>query len=322
MQQWSPLDLAEGYHLALLFGVLDRIGVVDAMTKPRASRTLATKFGLDADLLEAGLELLSSRTNLVSGTVGAYSLTRACDDRARFLVRQYIGAYGRLMDLEGVLRGRRSSAALVDEREHARAFAALCGRRKSSLGDVVMKLRLNHVLDLGCGVGSLLLELSRRRRGFVGWGVDSNPYMCSFARRSLARAGNGRLAVYRGDCRQLDTVLPAHVFSRVEVVTAANLANGFFADGGAGAVKWLRHLKTVLPGRLCLIADYYGRLGVPRMSGPRHVSLHDWIQCISGQGVPPASFAGWKHLYASAGCKVLHHIDVDAGSYFVHLLHL
>jgi SAM-dependent methyltransferase len=237
-------------------------------------------------------------------------------------VRQYLGAYRRVADLDEVLRGRRSGAVLVDEKEHARAFAAVRGKRTTLVGNLVTKLGLNHVLDLGCGVGGLLLEVSGRRRGFVGWGVDSNPHMCRFARRALARTRYARIAIYRGDCRRLNAVLPDRVFSRVELITAANVANEFCRDGGAGVVKWLRHLKAVLPGRLLLVADYYGRLGKTGTPGPRHALLHDWVQLISGQGVPPARLADWKRLYASADCELQYEAKFDDGSYFVHLLQL
>jgi hypothetical protein len=66
VQQWSPLDLAEGFHLAQLFSALDRIGVVDAMMRPRVSSTLARRFRLDNDLVVS-----DNPADCIRATIGA-----------------------------------------------------------------------------------------------------------------------------------------------------------------------------------------------------------------------------------------------------------
>jgi hypothetical protein len=116
--------------------------------------------------------------------------------------------------------------------------------------------------------------------------------------------------------------VPNAVLTEVRSVTAASMANELFADGPARAVAWLRHLRGLLPGRTMLIADYYGRLGYWRTPPDRKVALHDYIQIISGQGVPPPDLRAWRGIYRKAGCTLLHALEDPAATNFVHILRL
>jgi hypothetical protein len=95
-----------------------------------------------------------------------------------------------------------------------------------------------------------------------------------------------------------------------------------FTDGHYQAVKWLRGLRQVLPGRPLLIADYYGRLGQKRVRLSRETLLHDFAQVISGQGVPPANASQWRAIYSRAGCQLIHIIEDKTTTRFIHILRL
>jgi SAM-dependent methyltransferase len=321
---WSVLDLAEGFHLAHALRALEQAGILESLHRPAAVRGLAARHRVDGAMLEAVLQMLASRTNLIAKRAGKYRVTRNYDAHARFMVDQYLGAYGgNAVQLGRILRDPSAAEKFIDRRQHAKAFAQASTLGADVVGDLVVRLGLDHVLDLGCGAGALLHVLAARRRAFVGWGVDINPWMCAAARRrgAAARAAR-RIAIYRGDCRDLGAVLPPAVVAQVRAITAASLANEFFARDGAAAVAWLAGLKAMFPGRIMLIADYYGRLGAAGRAARRQILLHDFVQVISGQGVPPAGLGAWKRIYRAAKCDLVGTIEDRAASFFVHILRL
>jgi hypothetical protein len=54
-----------------------------------------------------------------------------------------------------------------------------------------------------------------------------------------------------------------------------------------------------------LVADYYGLVRSGERIGPQEIALHNFVQAVSGQGVPPGSIAGWQQVYNAARCKLL-----------------
>jgi hypothetical protein len=93
-----------------------------------------------------------------------------------------------------------------------------------------------------------------------------------------------------------------------------------FGGSSPSISAWLRGIRKALPGRALLVSDYYGRLGCK--DGDRHpeILLHDYVQVISGQGVPPASAAEWEKIYASAGCRLVHILEDRTTTRFLHVL--
>jgi SAM-dependent methyltransferase len=320
----TAFDLAEGFYLANALLALDRGGILPSLARPATARALARKHRVDRNLLEATLELLANRTDLIARRGDKYRVGARYDAYARFVVRQYLRAYGaNAAALGRLLRKPAIAAGLIDRRAHAAAFAELATLGSLLLVDLVDQLGLDHVLDLGCGTGLLLQALADRIPGFTGWGLDVNPTMCKAARKRLAQArASARLAIFRGDSRKPQDALPASVIASVRTLTAANLANEFFARGTTAAVRWLADLKRVFPGATLLIADYYGRLNKPRRAWRREIALHDFAQIISGQGIPPPNLAAWRKIYRAAGCALVHAMEDEDASYFVHVLKL
>jgi SAM-dependent methyltransferase len=320
----SAIDLAQGFQLASALWALDRLGILQSLEHPVAATPLAAKHGVDCGILEAVLQMLAARTDLVARRGGKYRLTHRYDAYARFVVRQYLGTYGpNAVALDRILRDPSLAADLIDRRQHAKAFDEAPALSCILLADLIVQLGLNHVLDLGCGTGMLLRDLAGRVPQFQGWGLDINPAMCAAARKRL---GAARPAIppkiFRGDSRDLAAAIPAPLIRTVRTLTAASLANEFFADGTQAAVQWLSALKAVVPGRTMLIADYYGRLGQSCKPWPRDIALHDFVQVISGQGVPPPNLAAWKKIYRAARCRLIHVVEDHDASYFVHVLKL
>jgi hypothetical protein len=64
------------------------------------------------------------------------------------------------------------------------------------------------------------------------------------------------------------------------------------------------------------------RLGVDARGEDRETLLRDYVQLISGQGVPPARMSEWRAIYAAAGCRLAHVIEDTATTRFIHVVML
>ena len=320
--RWSTLDLVEGFQLSQGVAALHELGVLSALERPATAEGLAAELGLDAGMLRGTLEYVAARTDLVRRSGRRFKATRSYSDAARFLLDLYVGAYaGNAVMLADLLRKPSLAPAAVDRARHARAFEDAGDGSGGFLPETVRRLGLNHVLDLGCGSGALLLALACAADEFVGWGLDLNAAMCRRARARMRSAGvEQRVRVIRGDCEDLESALSKRVRKSVAAVVASNVANEMFAEGHQRAVRWLEQMSAVLPGRPLLIADYYGCLG--RKRAQRETLLHDFAQLISGQGIPPPSASQWRSIYSRAGCRLVHIVEDTSTTRFVHILAL
>src|SRR5436190_9168865 len=328
----SVFDLVEGFQLAHAVATLHDLELFTALQQPRSAKELSKRFAVDANLLRGLLEYVAARTDLLRKTGENFVATRNYSNASRFLLDLYLGAYGgNAKNLAALLRNPVAGPKSIDLSRHARAFAAVNGSPLGVLPELIRQLGFNHLLDLGCGNGGLLVDLAAKDPQFVGWGLELNHEMCKVARARIraARAGK-RLRVLQGDGADLKSALPAQVAGRVEAVTAAQVANEMFAKGHSRAIAWLRNLRKMFPGRPLLIADYCGRLGVKRQrfarlpgkEALRETLLHDYAQLISGQGVPPASLAEWHSIYKKAGCRLVHVLEDRTTTRFIHIFGL
>lgn len=318
---WSAFDLTEGFFLSHALLTLERLGILESLREPLTADDVAAKHQVNQDILEATLWMLAGRTSVIRYRSGKYQTTSAFDPLACFYLLQYAGSYGaNAHQLARILRKPSAGRRLVDREQHRRAFEQMQISGNDPLARLVLQLGFIRVLDLGCGTANMLLCLASHRKDFIGWGMDNSLQMCAAARRKIAATQNGRrIKILHADSRDLKSAISAPIVEQVEAITAKGVANEFFADGISEAVAWLANIKALFPGRTLLIADYYGQLGFKKKPG-RVVALHDYIQLISWQGVPPPDVAGWERIYRAAKCKLIRTVE-DLPN-FVHVLKL
>ena len=326
---WSVLELMEAFLLAHAVAVLHELNLFEALEKPRTAAELARNHDCDLSILRGTLEYVAARTELLRKSGQKFVVTRKYDPRARFLLDLYSGAYGHnASHLLELINDPASAADLVDRARHARAFAAVHGSPIAVLPDLIRQLGFNCLLDVGCGNGGLLLELAAGDPEFIGWGLEQNNAMCKLARARIGAAGvTERIKVIRGDCADLELSLPMKVKARVGAIRACNVVNEMFAGGPTRATTWLRNLRRVFPRRSLLLVDYYGRLGVKArpsesVTALRWTLLHDYAQLISGQGIPPSGLKEWRSIYRKAGCRLVHVLEDQDTTRFIHILRL
>ena len=301
---------------------LHELEVFTSLDEPRTAAALARRHRLDAGMLKGVLDFVAARTSLLRAIAAdRYVVTKDYSAHARFLLNLYAGAFrANAVNLAQVLRSPRRASREVDRSKHAAAFEGTAVRG-GLLSALVRELGLNPTLDLGCGAGSLLVELATGNSDFRGWGIERNPAMCRVARKKVRDAKvSDRVRILRGDSRDSAAALHSAARKSVRGIIASQVANEMFAAGNRDAIAWLRKLRREFPGRLLLIADYYGQLGKVKGQPHRETLLHDYAQVISGQGVPPASIREWRRIYSAAGSRLVHALEDEATTLFIHVV--
>ncbi len=321
-EKLSTFDAVEAFHLGHALSTLQDLEVLASLKERVTADELASKHHLDPTMLRSVLEYVAARTDVIRKIGTRFVVTRKYTNASRYLLDLYAGAFGDNAAKLGQLMRRPSLAAkFVDRDRHARAFAMVGDSALGGVPEVIERMQFNHILDIGCGTAALLRRLAAQNPDFIGWGLEANPSMCRLARAEIRSARIGRrVKVLEGDSKRLGEVLPAKVRSKIKAVTACHVANEMFANGNTVAVKWLRKIRKTLPDRPLLISDYYGRLGSKIGCHHRETLLHDYAQLISGQGVPPTNIAEWQEIYADAGCGLVHVIEDNSTTRFIHIL--
>jgi SAM-dependent methyltransferase len=329
MSRRGALDVVEGFYTGHAVWALHRLGALSRLGAGAEPSELAGQLGCDPTLLVALFEYVHQTTDLLDRHGDHYRVAAPYREynAAGFHLDKFIGAYGpAIAGVLDLLHGSGRGPALRDGDALARAFARRVAHRPSLTLRLLHTWDVTSLLDVGCGVGTLLIELAESDPTFRGWGVDASRQMVDVATERVRLTGlDGRVLITQGDVRTLDAAVTGPMASAgVAAVYGRSLLNEFFADGGRGASEVLSTLRRLLPGRLLFVEDYYGRLthGVGSDTDHQHTALQDLAQVVSGQGVPPPDLAGWARIYAAAGCELLkaYEGDNDGIRWFVHVL--
>lgn len=328
MERLKVINLIEGAHLLKAVSLLYKSGLSEILKEPKTVESLVSFSGFEHGKLESMLWYLAERTDFIEKKgEGTYQLNEAYFSyrKSEFLIRQYAQAYSFDGDiLEYSLKGVKT-VSFVDEEKHALAYKKLEGAGFPFLKKLIGQMDVNCVLEFGCGAGNLLMELAREHKGFRGYGVDANKEMYTRFTENISKYNlSGQLTAFHGNAEKPNGIINEAGLKEVELIVAASLVNSFFSEGEGQIINWLQMMKSVFPDRRLLIADYYGRMGVDHYSNSPEILLHDWVQLISNQGIPPAEEGAWRKIYEKAGCRLLDTMEPEKSliPFFVHLVSL
>lgn len=331
MRRDAVLRIAEGYYLAQILGFLRHHDLLQLFKAPADPRAIADAAGFDRELFHALIEFVALRTTL---------MTRRRDGRFRvapayralyaleFQIDKFILAYGPTVAHLGLsLTEPELGRGLVDRQVEARAYGEIQSPPNPLVLEEAAQRGLRRMIDLGCGPATLLARLARQDSAFRGWGIDGDDAMLATARETLDHQGlSERVFLRKGDARRLDACLTAEMRDEADAVHCKGLTDELFRHGDTEAIRFLSELRRLLPGRLLINVDYYGKLGRlhPVAARYQHTVLHDLIQHLTAQGAPPATLAHWAQIYAAAGCALQHAYESESSGieWFVHIVRL
>jgi SAM-dependent methyltransferase len=332
MRNWEPLEAVEGYFISNIVYQLHRNRVFERLALNDSVTDIAADLGYDESLLRTVLEFVYQTTPLVlRRQPNEFSLNPIYlpYHRLGFLLDKFIGGYGgALAQLDDVLRSPALGGTVVDPAALAQAFASIGSDGVKLSSQLLRAYQIRTLLDLGCGPAALLLDLALAEPTFKGWGIDESSSMCTIAAERVADAGlANRISVIQGDVRDLGARLPGEKRADVEALYGRSILNEFFRLGNEEAVEFVAMLKNLFPNRLFFVADYYGKLTRVRPRQPRkyrHTLLHDVVQAVSGQGIPPADVSGWAQIYRAADCSIVHVYEGNNNGieWFIHVVRL
>jgi len=321
------LQALNGHAVSRILYTLEEAGILKHLLSPHQVDSLAIRTGVDRIWLERVLDFVS-HASLIVRSLGrdryVIDSEYAKDGRLAFELGKFIGAYGPCLDVVG------SSPLKVNQTALTRAFDQSARTRRSlsshpSLAATTLRdfHVASYVLDLGCGPAELLVELAISDPSFKGIGVDMNFAMCAAARAWITEVGvTAQIQIRHGDALDVLSRLPSSHTGHITAAHAGSYFNALFHDGGSDAIGALVGLREVLPGRILVISDYYGRLGSGKpVNYLGWTLLQDLAQACSGQGVPPSGRAGWEALYRKAGCRLVSAREESTGGY-VHFIHV
>jgi SAM-dependent methyltransferase len=290
------------------------------MLTPRTVSWLAKRHQLDPSGLRYILKFLALTTALIKDENGRFQLTEIPTPLAnlRFNLEKFQEAYRLpLCECLHTLRAApsKSRPPRINVDAMADAFSAVSHTVNHVVVKAVERSRVQCLLDLGCGTGSLLRTLAVRNHGFSGIGVDENRIMC---RRMLS------LACEAGVFRRISAVVGAvpaalrrfqrRERERVDGIYGSSFLNEFFGDGTPEPVEILKELGRLFPARTAWFVDYYGVLNTRKRNGPIVNVLQDIAQIVSGQGVPPSTDEAWGDLFRAGNCRVVSQRSFRNGS--------
>lgn len=326
-----PLSIIEGFFSAQIAYHFHANGLLDRLSTSRSVKALAREFDYDEAALAALLEFLCQSSDIiVRAAPGRYLLRRKYRTYyyLGFQLDKFIGAYGPAASrLDESLRSSTLGRRYVNREVQAKAYFRIQSPPNYVVVRLVREYQIKSLLDLGCGQAPLLIEFCRRDSSFRGWGIDESSAMCRIARQKvkIAKLGN-RIQIVHGDARNLGKYFDRRVRDSIESLQSKGLFNELFRTGKSQSVRYLEKLRRWFPGKLLFIVDYYGKLThTPTVERKyQHTLIHDLIQVLSAQGVPPPDLRGWMEVYKSAGCQLEHAYEGDDQGFewFVHVVRL
>ncbi len=321
----SVIDVCEGLHISMAVQHLYKYKILTYICEPKTIKQISHHTGLLSGPLQSILDYASERTDFVQRDGDCYVLKQPIESLSYFL-SQYLGAYGPCsLDLDKVLKIPESAKSLVDRVAHSHAFSGQPEPTIVQLSQLIDGFKCQNLLELGCGTASMLIDLAQKNPDFHGVGVDFSSNMCAVAEKRIKALGlDDRIKIHCIDVSNMgDLVNYGIACENIQGVSMTSLLNEFFLPNCKGAIDCLKQLALQLPGRITFIADYYGRLGHDYGSGGTHCLLHDYVQAISGQGIPPPSLEGWQYVYNEANCTLIHAYEAEGDMpFFIHMLQL
>lgn len=312
VELWEPRRIRDwqDYHLSGMPQMLSSMNLCHALLALSSSGMLAQLRDSRPATAETLLEGLDRETGTgflryltVCGVLeqhgGVHRLTRRGElltgdvalARLGFYLEAYAPVIGRMTDL---LTGR--AVYGVDVVRAAGPLSRHSGTVSTSAYTPVvleaMRGRSAHrLLDLGCGGGSLLVELCLARPDLSGIGIDIAPEAIEAARRLAAASGlDGRVEFAVADAFAPDTWPEA--CTAVDVICGVGVLHEQFRDGDQAVVDILNRYAGVVTEQRTLL------IGEPELRYDNQENDSDFflVHFLTRQGIPRGR-AGWLDIF-------------------------
>lgn len=308
-------DAIEGYYAMSVIYLLHSNGILNYN-----SGEINTNSGNKN--IYISLKFLQQRTDIIIVThAGKYALAKKYRHYLQlgYHLEKIIGAYGNFPAIKG------KYGIEINKKSFAVAYRTAGYYINGTVQQHILeKLGAKYVLDLGCGYCNSLIGFCRAGEKRKGIGIDLNSIICSDVKKKIKSQNlNKKIKIICGDASEFDHILSNDEISGIDVIIGSNYFNEFFQTDN-NAVRILKKLKRYFPGKRLIVLDYYSTWDTKdyQRKAYQHNYIHDLIQLLSGQGLPPPNYNKWNIVYAKAGYILEEVMEGNFGGikWFIHIL--
>jgi hypothetical protein len=271
------------------------------------------------------LLVLENRTDIIKEKEGKYFLNPKYEKYGalQFHIDKFIGAYETVERTPKIFRLKVNQSKFADAYEKIEKYEDW-----RIILAILSALKAKVILDLGCGMGGLLVNFCKHKKGNIAIGIDSNSYLINRLKKLVHQKGmSDQIFLINEKVQNIDRIHKSTGGERIEVIIGSSIFNEFCQNDGVKLVNLLTKLKRRYSGAHLIISDYYGVLGRKKVHNAIHLEhsyLHDIMQLFTRQGVPPYNLQGWLRYYKRASCKLIHAYEGTNGGFnwFIHILQL
>jgi ubiquinone/menaquinone biosynthesis C-methylase UbiE len=238
-----------------------------------------------------------------------------------FHIDKFLGAYGQFKVKA------KAPQIIMDEKKFAAAFdKASYHQTNHHILQLLSQLGVKTLLDLGCGTGKLLIDFCEQSKQHKAFGIEQNVHLLPIVKKQIKQNKlSASIKLIKGNVTNFNTLLKANEQKSIDAIYGASILNEFF-QSPTTLVQFLKNLKKTFAGKFFIVVDYYGILNTKQAAkkNKSHNYVHDVMQVLSGQGVPPSTKNDWDVYYKKAGCKLIlaHEAKNNSINWFIHVIKL
>ena len=317
---WTQ-SIRRGYAMSFLLSSFHDTGVFELLKdlSPKSSDEISKKLNLNKEILESGLNFLANADNsIIKDKNKNYQMTeigkkRIFSDQAMAMALGAVGAYHVLFT--------NYTKTLTNELTYGKDFirdgrlvaksSVLTGRANYPwVAEKLAELKVETVVDLGCGSGDIIIDFCKREKGFKGVGLDIDPTAIEVARENVIKSNlQDRIDLITGD--MLDPKTYSHKISSKGEKVAFNAImalHEFLIDGDIAVINVLKKMKKEFPGSFFILGEFNKCSDDEFSNIPIYERMHmlfyqEIIHGLTDQGL--ASLEKWKEIFEKADVELV-----------------
>ncbi len=317
---WTQ-SIRRGYAMSFLLSSFHDSGVFDFLKDllPKSSDEIAKKLNLNRKILESGLNFLVNADNsIIKNKDKKYQMTeigkkRIFSDQAMAMALGAVGAYHVLFtNYTKTLKNELTYGKdfIRDGRLVAKS-SVLTGRANYPwVAEKLAELKVDTVIDLGCGSGDIIIDFCKRQNGFKGVGLDIDPKAIEVAKENVIKSNlQDRIDLITGD--MLDPKTYSHKISSKGKKVAFNAImalHEFLIDGDIAVINVLKKMKKEFPGSYFILGEFNKCSDDEFSKIPIYERMHmlfyqEIIHGLTDQGL--ANLEKWKKIFKEAEVELI-----------------
>lgn len=317
---WTQ-SIRRGYAMSFILSSFHDTGVFDFLKdlSPKSSKEISNKLKLNKEILESGLNFLVNADNsIVKDKNKMYKMTeigkkRIFSDQAMAMALGAVGAYHVLFT--------NYTKTLKNELTYGKDFvrdgrlvaksSVLTGRSNYPwVAEKLAELKVDTVVDLGCGSGDIIIDFCKRQNSFKGVGLDIDPTAIDVAKENVVKSGlQDRIELITGDMLEPKTYSNKIISKGDKVAFNAIMAlHEFLIDGDIAVINVLKKMKEEFPGSYFILGEFNRCSDEEFSKIPIYERMHmlfyqEIIHGLTDQDL--ASLEKWKKIFHDSNVELI-----------------